>query len=438
MTTDPTYRTADELTRRAFLTRTAGSLLGLGAMPLLTNAVARAGVTAVGADAVALGPATARNVIYLFMAGGMSHIDTLDPKPGSDSQGPVEAIRTRADDVMLSEYFPNLAERMDKVALVRSLRTKTGAHAEGRYLMHTSYEKRGTIAHPSLGAWTTRMAGPVNPALPGHVAIGPAGEASAGFFDATHAPLPIGDPAAGLQYSELAEDITDERFHRRLAHLERMNAEFEAKYDHAPVHAYTEMYEQAVRLMSSSDLEAFDITREPDAVRAAYGSDRFGQGCLLARRLVEHGVRFVEVVNGGWDTHNDNFDTLSEKVPVLDRALSALLSDLESRGLLDETLVVVATEFGRTPEIASDRMGRDHYPTAFSSLLAGGGIRGGRAFGKTDATGAEVIEDPVSVQDFNATIAYALGLPLERELVSPSGRPFTVADKGTPIRSLFA
>lgn len=438
MTNDSTFRNADEFTRRAFLTRTAGSLLGLGAMPLLANAVTRAGITAAGPDAIALGPATARNVIYLFMAGGMSHIDTFDPKPGSETQGPVQAIRTRADDVMLSEYFPNLAERMDKVALVRSLKTKTGAHAPGRYLMHTSYEKRGTIAHPSLGAWTTRMAGGVNPALPGHVAIGPAGEASAGFLDATYAPLPIGDPAAGLQYSELAEDITDERFHRRLAHLERMNTEFEAKYDHAPVHAYTKMYEQAVRLMSSSDLEAFDITREPEVVRAAYGSDRFGQGCLLARRLVEHGVRFVEVVNGGWDTHNDNFDTLAEKVPVLDRALSALLSDLESRGLLEETLVVVATEFGRTPEIATDRMGRDHYPSAFSSLLAGGGIRGGRAFGKTDATGAEVIEDPVSAQDFNATIAYALGLPLEHELVSPSGRPFTVADKGTPIRSLFA
>jgi hypothetical protein len=198
------------------------------------------------------------------------------------------------------------------------------------------------------------------------------------------------------------------------------------------------MYEQAVKLMESKDLEAFDIRKEPEELRAAYGNDRFGQGCLLARRLVEHKVRFVEVVSEGWDTHNQNFDELEEKGPALDRTLAALLADLEARGMLEETLVVVATEFGRTPDINAQREGRDHYPKAFACLLAGGGIRGGQAWGRTDDQGREIVENPVRVQDFNATIAFALGLPLDFEVYSPSRRPFRVADKGKPVTALFA
>jgi uncharacterized protein (DUF1501 family) len=198
------------------------------------------------------------------------------------------------------------------------------------------------------------------------------------------------------------------------------------------------MYDEALRLMSSRDLAAFDISQEPEALREAYGQTQLGQGALLARRLVEHGVRFVEVVDGGWDTHNDNFDELEDLVPNLDRALATLLADLDSRGLLEETLVVVTTEFGRTPTIVTDRMGRNHYPKAYSSLLAGGGVRGGRSWGRTDETGSNVIENPVTVPDFNATIAHALGLPLEQQIFSPSGRPFTVADKGVPVTELFA
>ena len=169
----------------------------------------------------------------------------------------------------------------------------------------------------------------------------------------------------------------------------------------------------------------------------AYGETAFGSGCLLARRLVEHGVRYVEVVTDGFDTHADNFDRLADLTPAIDQGLAALLADLDGRGLLRQTLVVLATEFGRTPDIDQDQ-GRNHYPKAFSCLLAGGGVQGGRTFGRTDADGREVEEDPVSIQDFNATLAYCLGLPLDQKLTSPSGRPFTVADKGEPITAILS
>jgi hypothetical protein len=217
-----------------------------------------------------------------------------------------------------------------------------------------------------------------------------------------------------------------------------MNEAFAVDHPQREVAAYGEAYADAVRLMGSRDLEAFDIAREPALVHGAYGADGpFGAGCLLARRLVEHGVRFVEVVSDGWDTHADNFDRLDDLTPAVDQGLAALLADLDARGLLQETLVVLATEFGRTPDIDQDQ-GRNHHPKAFSCLLAGGGIRGGRRWGRTDAEGREVVEDAVTIQDFNATIAWALGLPLDHKVTSPAGRPFQVADKGQPLTDLFA
>lgn len=425
----------DPTSRRHFLSGAARGLLGVGTLPWLNGIAA-----AVGRDdgELLLGPATARNVIYLYMAGGMSHLDTLDPKPGAETQGPTRSIRTAAEDVLLSEHFPLLAREMDKVAVINSMQSTVGAHEQARYLAHTSYELRGTIRHPSLGAWVSRMGGSLNDTLPAHISIGGSVYmASGGFFDARHAPLPIGDPAAGLQNSVRVEHVDDERFHGRMSRLQAMNREFLARHDLRQVRAYQKAYEQAVALMDSADLEAFDVTREPEPLRAAYGEGRFGQGCLLARRLVERGVRFVEVSTGGWDTHSENFERMAELCPPVDRALATLLADLDARGLLDETLVVLTTEFGRTPHIVEQRMGRNHYPQAFSSLMAGGGIVGGRKYGRTDELGETVIEDPVHVTDLNATIAHALGLPLEHVVTSPAGRPFTIAHKGRPVTELF-
>jgi uncharacterized protein (DUF1501 family) len=218
---------------------------------------------------------------------------------------------------------------------------------------------------------------------------------------------------------------------------DELDKDFRATFPHRNVKAYADMYDDAMTMMKSEDLKAFDLADEAPDVRAAYGKEAFGQGCLLARRLVERGVRFVEVSLGGWDTHNANFGAVPERCETLDKGLSALLNDLHLRGMLQDTLVVVTTEFGRTPDI-NQNVGRDHYPKAFSAVMFGGGVKGGFVYGKTDKEGREVIEDKIKIQDMNATIAFALGLPLDQVIYSPSKRPFTIADKGQPLTSVFA
>ncbi|MCM8540279.1 MAG: DUF1501 domain-containing protein, partial [Lentisphaeraceae bacterium] len=330
-----------------------------------------------------------------------------------------------------------LATQMDKVAIINSLTTTQGAHEEGRYIMHTSYEKRGTIQHPELGAWASKLGGKISKTLPSFVKVGGGGRSlGGGYFESSYAALPVGDPKAGLQYSARHRSVNEEVFNDRLAMLQQMNGQFQTKFKQKAVGSYSAMYKDAVKLMTSEDLKAFDISKEDPKVAAKYGEDRFGQGCLLARRLVEKGVKFVEVNLGGWDNHNNIYDGFADKAGILDTALGNLIEDLSSRGLLDTTLVVLATEFGRTPKINQNK-GRDHYPKAFSGLLAGGGIKGGQVYGKTDAGGMNVIENKVKVTDFNATIAAALGLPIDQVLFSPSGRPFQVAHKGKPIADLF-
>jgi hypothetical protein len=422
---------ADEPTRRAFLLRAAQGLFGLGAAPVLLGAQDPQPV-------VRLGHGSARRVIYLFLRGGMSQLDTFDTKPGAKTQGPVRSIATSADGVQVSEHLPLLARQMHHVAVLNSLTSTQGAHAQGQYFLRTSYTLRGTIQHPSVGAWANRLGGRLNPTLPGHVVIGAGALPTAGFLPPEFTALPIGDPDAGLQNSARARGVDEQTFTRRLELLARLDTAFAARHGGRKVDAYRDAYDDAVRLMRSADLVAFDLDQEPQALKDAYGDSNFGRGCLLARRLVEHDVRFVEVVNDGWDMHNQIFEALPEKCAEIDRGLAALLADLDARGLLRETLVVLATEFGRTPDLDGEREGRNHFPKAFSALLAGGGIRGGIKYGKTDAEGREVVERPVSVPDFNATIAKALGLPIDHVLHAPSGRPFTVADKGRPVTGLFA
>lgn len=429
-------RTKDGQTRRAFVSNAAKTFLGVGSMPLFAGMA-----NAAMANSTPLNPtAKAKSVIYLYMNGGMSHLDTFDTKPGAETQGPVESIKTSADGVQISEYFPKLADQMHNVAVINSMNSTQGAHAQGRYFMHTSYFLRGTIKHPDMGAWSSMMLGKINPGLPSNIKIGGSSAGlGGGFLESKYAALPIGNPEAGLQHSQLLEGITNKRFNKRMRKLKEMNQSFASKFDTKESRAYAAMYDEAVKLMKSEDLKAFDLEQEKADVRDRYGRNPFGQACLLARRLVQHGVRFVEVDNGGWDTHGDNFTRVKEKGAVLDQALASLLADLSSQGLLDSTLIVLATEFGRTPKIHTERdNGRNHYPQAFSCLLAGGGIKGGIKYGKTDAEGREVEEDMVTVPNFNATIATALGLPLEKKVMSPSMRPFTVADKGEPINDLFA
>lgn len=432
-------RKLNEMDRRAFMARMARLSMGLTLLPLSGFLSGQEPVPALQdglADNKRRRP-TAKNVIYLYMAGGMSHLDTFDTKPESKLQGPVQSIASSADGVQVSEFFPLLSQQMHHVAVINSMFSDQGAHGPGNYFMHTSYQQRGTIQHPALGAWVMHLSGQRNGTLPGNVLIGGGSDhPGSGYMESRFAPLPIGDPKSGLQHSRRPSGVKEDQYQRRLDLMNRLNKDFQDKYQTRSVRAYRDMYEDALSLMNSKDLEAFDINKEPAAVRGEYGDSNFGRGCLLARRMVEHGVRFVEVNLGGWDTHNDNFENVGSRAAELDRGLGTLLKDLERRGLLEETMIVLATEFGRTPTI-TETDGRNHHPTAFTCLLAGGGIRGGQKYGKTDANAAKIVENKVLVPDFNATIAYGLGLPLDKTVFSASGRPFTVAHKGKPLTTLF-
>jgi len=429
------FTNTDEITRRSFLSNAARTLLGVHLFPMMGTHLAEA------APKEAATGAKAKHIIYLYMSGGMSHLDTFDPKPKKkDVMGKTTTIPTKATDVMLGHYLPKTAEIMNQVCVINSMNSLQGAHEQGAYIMHTSYAMRGTIKHPSMGSWVMKLGGRINPDIPGFVSIDtPADHSGAGFFGAKYAAAPIGSPQDGLQDSRRVSEVSKENFDRRLSLADKLNKKFHERYANADVQAYQDLYQEAIRLMNSKDLAAFNIDQESAATKKLYGTGRFAQGCLLARRLIEHGVRFVEVQLGGWDTHYDNFTAVEGRCQEFDQAYAALITDLEKRGKLQDTLVVVSTEFGRTPEIKAEHSdGRDHHPSAFSCLLAGGGIKGGMKYGETDAIGNKVRKDPVTVQDFNATIAHAVGLPHDLVVMSPSKRPFKIADKGTPILDLFA
>ena len=422
---------SNDMTRRRFAGFIARSFLGVGiGLPMF-----RAAAGEVAEEILPRGSAS--RVIFLYMSGGMSHLDTLDPKTDTEVRGPLESIPTSVPGIRLSAHMEGLARCMHKAAVIRSMSSTQGAHDRGRYLMRTGYTRRGTIRHPTTGAWTMRLAGRLNRYIPGYVTIGAdSRHPGSGFMESLYAPLPIGDPRSGLQNGKLPSGISEKRFLGRLNISSQLDAAFNQRFDLRKVRDYTQAYREALSLIRGRDLDAFDIGLEPGEMRERYGDSSFGQGCLLARRLVEHDVRYVEVHSGGWDTHQNNFERVGNRARELDRALSSLIMDLDSRGLLESTLVVVATEFGRTPRI-NQNDGRDHYPKAFSTLMAGGGVRGGRVHGATNGKGMEVVESRVSIPDFNATIAHALGLPQDKVLLSDSGRPFTVADKGRPVRELF-
>ena len=419
----------DGISRRAFAAHMAKTCFGVGIVPLLGS-----GTQVFGQQGAA---GKAKKAIYLFMSGGMTHLDTFDPKPGGETQGPTKAIGTSVSSIRLSEHFPKLAERMDKLSIVRSMTTNQGAHAQGRYLAHTSYAPRATIRHAAMGAWVAKVKGQMNKSVPANVVInGGSDHPGAGYMDLKYAPLPIGNPTAGLQNSKLLGGVTQQDFNRRLNLVAKFGNQFLARYPYKEVKGYGDMYAEAIRLMQSEDVKAFDVKQEDKQVRDTYGSGNFGQGCLLARRLLERDVRFVEVQLGGWDTHVDNFETLSTKGPEVDTAVAALLDDLERTGLLDETVVILTSEFGRSPKI-NERVGRDHHPAVYSSLIAGAGIKGGYVHGASDDRGHFVEDDEVTVEDFNATIAHALGISTERIEYSSSKRPFKIAADGVPVKELF-
>jgi uncharacterized protein (DUF1501 family) len=422
------FNADDRIARRGLLGTAARAAFGLSVLEGLSGRFASAQPPAAGGT----------NVITLMMRGAMSHLDTFDPKPGREEQGETKSIATAIPGVRFGEHLPRLAGLADRLAVVRSLTTETGAHEQGTYLMRTSYPQLASVVHPAFGSWAVHVLGKRSRDLPGYVLVGNGNEhPGCGFLDPAVTPVPLADPERGLENVTRPAYLSQANFERRLALADRLDRDFRTRYAGRQIAAYDQMVADAVRLMGSGDLAAFDIAREDEATRERYGRSRLGQGCLLARRLVEGGVRCVEVEMNGWDMHRDLWDELPEKAGELDAALAALVEDLEARGLLASTLVVLATEFGRTPKI-NENAGRDHHPGVFSCVLAGAGVKRGVVHGASDAGGRSPDRDAVSVGDFNATVAAACGLPWDREFVAPNGRPFKIGNEGRPIAAVLA
>ncbi|MBI1832202.1 MAG: DUF1501 domain-containing protein, partial [Planctomycetes bacterium] len=351
-----------------------------------------------------------KNCILLWMAGGPSHKDTWDLRPGTEQGGPYRQIQTSVNGIQVSEYFPQFARLMNHAAIIRSMSTPEGAHARASYNLHTGYrEGQGGIVYPSIGAIVSKELGSETNPMPNFVSVGQRSYGS-GFLGARHQPLIVGDPARGVE--NLRTGVNQAQFDSRVGLLEELEQGFHSTHNANTATAHRTTIQRAVTLMRDTGTQAFDISREPAANRTAYGDNAFGRGCLMARRLVEAGVKFVEVTLGGWDTHQNNFARVRQLSEQVDPAMSALVRDLRDRSLLDNTLVIWMGEFGRTPRInqRGAQPGRDHYPRAWSCVLTGGGIRGGQVIGRTDAEAATVVERPVSTFDFMATVCRALGI----------------------------
>lgn len=428
------YNSQDELSRRQFMLDNARRLLGVSVAPMLGGTLA---TQAFAKSSTNTKPA--QSVIFLNMSGGMSHMDTFDLK---SSNSKVNGKESAIKGYSIANYLPKTAKVLDNCTVINSMTSKQGAHPQGQYLLHKSYTPLGTITHPSLGSWITREAGRNNEDLPGYVAVStPAGLTGGGWMGANYSAALVGNPENGLKNVERFHGVSEEDFKMRLAIADKLNKKFHSEYATPEVKGYAGLFDEAVKIMNSDDLSAFDLSEESGKIRGDYGESNFGQGCLLARRLVEVGVRFVEVTLGGWDTHFDNFTAVEGRCKDLDQAYSALINDLKSKGLLDSTLVVLASEFGRGEVQPQYNNGRSHHPGAFTSVLAGGGVNAGMLYGESDKKGLRVESDPVTLYDFNATIAYALGVDSHKVVYSPSKRPFRIAgpdaEKGAPVTKLF-
>jgi hypothetical protein len=406
------------------------------------------------ADAAAAHPMRKRSCILLWMNGGPSQMDTFDLKPGHKNGGPVKEIETKVPGVRISEHLPKVAKFTDRLAIIRSMQTKEADHGRATFLMRTGYAPTGPVQYPSIGSLVSKELGREDAALPNFVSIAPyrffnPAAYGPGFLGPKYAPLVVGDggqffvQGRGPDYNQALKvqdidppaDVEKAHGEVRLDLLQEMEAEFIAQHPGVAPLSHRTAYDRAVRLMKTEASKAFNLDEEKASLRDAYGRNLFGQGCLLARRLVERNVPFVEVtlggVNGGafgWDTHVQNFDNVKRLCEVLDPAWSTLMSDLQERGLLDATLIVWMGEFGRTPKITPNN-GRDHWPNSWSTVLGGGGIKGGQVVGKTSDDGMEVKERPVSVPDFLATVCRALGIDHEKQNISNVARPIRIADK---------
>lgn len=374
-----------------------------------------------------------RSMILLWMQGGPSQFETFDPKPGHANGGPTEAIETAVSGIRIAKGWEKTAQVAGELAFIRSMTNKEGEHQRATYQMHTGYVPTGTLRHPSLGSAIAKQIAQAGQDLPSVVSVGQT--VGSGFLGVDYEPFVVQVP--GQLPRNVAGRVQAPRFNRRIDLLGKLDDEFAGKGAEAQVAEHKQLYDKTRRLVLSENVKAFEFAGESQETKSLYGNSQFGQGCLLARRLVEAGVSFIEVRSNGWDTHQDNFSAVTKNAAQVDPGLSGLITDLKQRGLLETTLVVWMGEFGRTPKI-NPRTGRDHYPRAFNAVMAGGGIRGGRVYGETTPDGMAVKENPVTVQDFFSTICKSLQVDPTHENVSPIGRPLKIVDGGKPIDALFS
>jgi hypothetical protein len=388
--------------------------------------------------------AKADSVIHIFLPGGIAHQETFDPKPYSplEYRGELGVAKTKSGDVFC-ETVPKLAAISDRLTVIRSMTHGEAAHERGTHNMFTGYKPSPALVFPSFGSVISHEYGP-RKNLPPYVAIpnSPNEFAGTGYLSSSYGPFSLGaDPANKgfrVQDLNLPSGVDMARFDRRRSALDAVNAHFQEKQKSDAINAMDTFYQRAYSLISSEKArEAFNIEAEEGGLRDKYGRNTAGQRLLMARRLVEAGVRFVTVTYGGWDMHNQISTGMRRDMPALDQALASLIEDLESRGLLERTLIMVSSEFGRTPKI-NNEAGRDHWPKVFSVMLAGGGVKGGLVYGSSDATATEPEFDPVSPEDLATTMYHLLGIVADKELMAPGDRPIEICDGGKLIDGILA
>lgn len=409
-------------TRRRALKAFSASILGIPLNQILANTNTN--------------NAKAEHVILFWNSGGMSHLDTWDPKPGRKVQGEFNPIKTSVDGMEISEIFPQLAKQMHHAALIRSISGTNGDHGRAQYELQTGFNQSPNILHPGIGSLVVHEREPLGD-LPALVSI--SGQpARAGYLGQKCEAYFVGRPGQKDPYLSFPEDISHARGMQRLQILEKMNRRNTTQKGAAELKASQTALKDAVNLMESPALKAFELDEENPKTIEKYGNTEFGRGALLARRLVEKGVRFVQVNRGGFDNHGNIFEAMRNHGATMDPAIASLISDLKANGMISKTLVVVLSEFGRTPRI-NDGGGRDHWARCFSCMMAGGGLKGGTIVGASDEDGMAPAERPVKVADLHATLCHALGIDMKKELETPQGRPMRLVRKeATPIHELFA
>ena len=421
---DSRYSTPNGMTRRHFLDHMA-SAAAFGATALAFGRTVEA-----AADTLRRNH---KSAILLWMGGGPPTIDIWDLKPGAPTGGPSQPMSTTGD-MQISDKLPLVAKQMKHLSVIRSMSTREADHSRGSYYMRTGFVPSPNVNHPSYGSVVAHEMETKTSQLeiPPFVSIGGPSQGP-GFLGMSYAPFQVDTSGRVRDLDPLVEK---ERNMERIALLAEIEKRFTRQGRGPAAEEHAKVLEKTVSLMRSDQMKAFEVTSEPTTARERYGDSGFGRGCLLARRLVESGVPFVEVDFGGWDLHDNCFDRLDQKLPQMDKAMSALVTDLEERGLLESTVILWMGEFGRTPRINGDA-GRDHYARAWSAVVGGGGIKGGLTIGQTSDDGTRVESKPHSAEDLMATVCQALDIQLGKNYTSSNGRPMKIAGGGTPITDLF-